>query len=80
VLNRHLMWQLQQLFKIKLQNKDGAFIDYWLALTLTIIPENLGNLDPISKFVQVRIALAAIALQVFSAGNIVGCTCDSRDS
>jgi len=40
---------------------------------LTTIPENSGNLDPVSKFVQVRKALAAVALQVFSMGNIVGC-------
>jgi len=60
--------------KIELLNKDGAFVEYWLALLLTIIPENSGNLDPVSKFVQVRIAHAAVALQVFSMGNIVGCT------
>jgi hypothetical protein len=30
-------------------------------------------LDPVLKFVQVRKAPAAIALQVFSMGNIVGC-------
>jgi hypothetical protein len=39
---------------------------------LTTIPENSGNLDPILKFVQVRNAPAAVALQVFSVGNIVG--------
>jgi len=72
-LNGHLPWQLQQLFKIKLQNKDGAFVEYWLALALTTTPENSGHLDPVSKFVQVRKAPAAIALQVFSVGNIVGC-------
>jgi len=73
-LNGCLPWQLQRLFKIKLQNKDGAFVEYWLALALTTIPENSGNLDPVSKFVQVRKAPAAVALQVFSVGNIVGCT------
>ena len=72
-LNGRLPWQLQQLFKIKLQNEDGAFVEYWLALALTAIPENSGNFDPVSKFVQVRKALAAVALQVFSLGNIVGC-------
>jgi len=56
----------------KLQNEDGAFVEYWLAPALTTIPENSGNLDPISKFVQVRKAPAAVALQVFSVGNIVG--------
>jgi hypothetical protein len=43
-------------------------------VALTTIPENPANLDLVSKFVQVRKALAAIALQVFSMGNIVGCT------
>ena len=46
---------------------------YWLALALTTIPENSGNLDRVSKFVQVRKAPAAMAWQVFSVGNIVGC-------
>jgi hypothetical protein len=73
VLNGRLLWQLQRLFKIKLQNEDGAFIEYWLAMPLTTIPEISGNLDPVSKFVQVRKAPAAIALHVFSVGNIVGC-------
>ena len=72
VLNGCLPWQLQRLFKIKLLNEDGAFIEYWFALALTTIPENSGNLDPGSKFGQVRIAPAAVALQVFCVGNIVG--------
>ena len=72
-LNGRLPWQLQRLFKIKLQNEDGAFVEYWLALALTTIPENSGNLDQVSKFVQVRKAPAAVAWQVFSVGNIVGC-------
>jgi len=71
-LNGRLPWQLQRLFKIKLLNEDGAFVEYWLALALTTIPENSGNLDPVSKFEQVRKAPAAVALQVFSVGNIVG--------
>jgi hypothetical protein len=58
---------------MKLLNEDGAFVVYWLALELTTIPENSGNLDPVSNFVQVRKAPAAVALQVFSMGNIVGC-------
>jgi hypothetical protein len=58
---------------MNLQNEDGAFVECWLALALTTVPENSGHLDPISKFVQVRKAPAAIALQVFSVGNIVGC-------
>jgi len=53
-LNGRLSWQLQRLFKIKLLNEDGAFVEYWLALVLTTIPENSGNLDPVSKVVQVR--------------------------
>jgi hypothetical protein len=60
--------------KIKLLNEDVAFVEYWGALELTTITENSGNLDPVSKFVQVRKAPAAIALQVFSVGNILGCT------
>jgi hypothetical protein len=43
-------------------------------MALTTIPENLGNLDPVSKFVQVRKARAAVALQVFTMRNIIGCT------
>jgi len=73
-LNGRLLWQLQRLFKIKLLNEDGAFIEYWLALELTTIPENWGNLDPVWKFVQVKKAPAAIALQVFTVGNSVSCT------
>jgi len=42
-------------------------------MALTTILENSGNLDSVSKFVQVRKAPAAVALQVFSVGNIVGC-------
>jgi hypothetical protein len=72
-LNGRLPWQLQRLFKIKLLTEDGAFVEYWLALALTTIPENSGNLDPVSKFVQVRQAPAAIDLHVFRVGNIVGC-------
>jgi hypothetical protein len=68
-----LPWQLQRLFKIKLVNEDGAFVEYWLALALTTIPDNSGNLDPISKFVEVRKAPAAVGLKVFSVGNIVSC-------
>ena len=72
-VNRRLPWQLQRLFKIKLLNEDGAFVEYWLALALTPMPENSSKLDPVSKFVQVRKAPAAVALQVCSLGNIVGC-------
>jgi hypothetical protein len=43
---------------------DGAFVEYWLALALTTIPANSGDLDSISKFVNVRKALAVVALQV----------------
>jgi hypothetical protein len=47
---------------------------YWLALVLTTIPEKSGNVDPVSKFVQVRKAPAVVAWQVFSVANIIGCT------
>jgi hypothetical protein len=48
-------------------------VEYWLALALTTLAANYGNLDPVLKIEQVGIALAAGALQVFSVGNIVGC-------
>ena len=73
MLNGRLLWPLQRLLKIKLLNEDGDFVEYWLDLALTTIPENLGNLDLISKFVSVRKALSDVALQGFSVGNIVGC-------
>ena len=73
-LNGRLQWQLQRLFTIELLNENGAFLEYWLALVLTTIPGNSGNLDPVSKVVQVRKAPAVIAVQVFSVGNIVCCT------
>jgi hypothetical protein len=70
VLNGHLPWQLQLLFKITLLNKDAAFIVHWLTLTLTTIREIPSNLDPISKFEQVRKGLTDIAFQVFSVGRL----------
>jgi len=73
-LNGRLPWQPQRLFKIKLLNEDGAFIESWLALALTTITENAGNLDPDLNFLQVRKALAAVALYVFTVRNIVGYT------
>ena len=74
MLNGRLPWQLQRLFKIQLLNEDGDFFEYWSALARTTIPETSDNLDPVSKFVQVRNTLVAVALQVFSVGSIVGCT------
>jgi len=74
VLNGCLPWQLQRRFNLKLLNEDGAFVESWWALALTTIPANSGNLDPISKFVQVRNSPAADALQVVSVEKIVGCT------
>ena len=53
-------------------NDDGAFVEHWLVLALTTIPENLGNSDAVSKFVQVRNAPAPVALQGFRVGNVVG--------
>jgi len=46
-LNGRLPWQLQRQFKIKLQNEDGAFVEYRSAMALTTILENTGNLDPV---------------------------------
>jgi hypothetical protein len=73
-LNGRLSWQLQRLFKIKLLNKDGAFAEYWLALALTTIPENAGNLCSVWTFVQVRKTPVAVAVEVFRVRNIVSCT------
>jgi hypothetical protein len=72
-LHGSLQWQLQSRSKIKLQNKDGAFVEYWLALALTTLPETSGNLDLVSIFVHERQAPADIALHVFSVGNNFGC-------
>jgi len=72
VLKGCLQWQLHRQFKIKLQNEGGAFVEYWLNLALTTIPENSGNLDSISQFVQVTNAPAAVTLQGCSMGKIVG--------
>jgi len=74
VLNGCHPWKLQQLSIIKLLNDDGGFVECWLALALTTIPESFGNLNAVSRFVQVRQTPAGIALQVFSVGNILGCT------
>jgi len=52
-LSVRLPWQLQWLIKIKLLSEDGAFVEYWLALALSAIPQNSGNLDPIWKVFQV---------------------------
>jgi len=40
VLNGHLPWQLQRLFKIKLLKEAAAFNEYWLDQALTTIREN----------------------------------------
>jgi hypothetical protein len=61
------------LFDIVLQNEDQPFVEYWLALALAAIPDNSGILDSIPKILLVRNAPAAVALQVFRGGNIVGC-------
>ena len=60
-----LLWQLQRLLTIKRQHVDGAFINYLEGLGLTTILENSSNLDPFSKFEQVKKAPAAIALELF---------------
>jgi hypothetical protein len=72
-LNGRLPWQLQRLLKMKLQKEDRVFVENWIALALTTLPENSGNLELVSKFVQVQKVPAAAALQVFRVGNIVGC-------
>jgi len=65
-LTGRLPWQVQRLFKIKLQNTEGDFVEYWLDLVLTTIPETSGNLDPVLTCVQGRNAPATVALQIFS--------------
>jgi len=67
-----LPWQPQRLIQLKLVNEDRAFVEYWSARVLTIIPENSVNLYPVLHFLLVRNAPAAVALQVFSVGYIVG--------
>jgi len=71
--NGRLPWQLQRLCEIRLLKEYRAFVEYCLALALTTRPQNSGNLNLISKFVPVRRAPAAVALQVFTMGIIVGC-------
>jgi hypothetical protein len=73
LLNGYFPWQLLQLYKFHLLNEHGAFVEYWLAQALITIPENPGNVNHISKFVYVTKALAAVAVQAFSVGNIVRC-------
>jgi hypothetical protein len=58
---------------MKLQNEDATFAEYWFTMALTTVPKHCGNLDPVSQYVQVKFAPAAIALQVCSVGNIVSC-------
>ena len=53
---------------------DKALVEYWVALTLTTIPENSGDQDPISRFVQEGQALVVVGLQVFSVGTIASCS------
>jgi hypothetical protein len=78
-LNGCLSCQPQWLYKIKLQDEDGASVEYWLALGLTTIPENSGNLDRVTKFVQVSQALAAFAFQVLGMGNFARCTVENPE-
>jgi hypothetical protein len=60
------------LFKLKVPNYDRNYVEYWIALALTI-PENSGNLDLVSKFAQVRLAPPATMYKIFTAENIIGC-------
>ena len=72
-LNGRLLWQPQCLFKSKLLTENGAFVESFLDLPLTTIPENSGNFEPVPKFVQLRNAPAAVALPVFCMRNVVSC-------
>ena len=71
MLNGCFPRQLQRLFKIKLLNEDGAFIEDWIALGFTTIRENSGNLDLVLKYVQARNPQAAVDFQVFIVGYII---------
>jgi len=57
---------------MKLQNENGTFVEDWLAPALMTTPEDMGDLDLVSKFVQVRKPPAAVSLQIDRVGNIVG--------
>jgi hypothetical protein len=59
---------------IKNLEEDEAYVEYCLALALTTILENSGQLDPVSQYVQVRNAPAPVTLEVVNMGNIVSCT------
>jgi len=78
--NGRLPWQLQRLCEIKLLKEYRAFVEYCLALALTTQPQNSGNLNLISTFVQVRKAPAPVALHVFTMGIIDGCEHHTSDS
>jgi hypothetical protein len=64
-----LLWHLARLFQIKLLNDDGAVVEYRLGLVPATIPTNSGNLDPVSKAVQVWQTQVALSLQIFNLGN-----------
>jgi hypothetical protein len=51
VQNGHHLRQLRGLFRIQLQNGDGDFVEFWLALALTTRPEISDNWDTLCKFV-----------------------------
>jgi hypothetical protein len=73
VLNARLPWQLRRIFKLKLLTEDGVCVEYCFTQARTTIPGDSGNFNRVSMFVQVRRAPAAVSLQVFSVGYIVGC-------
>jgi len=72
-LNGCLPWWPQWLFKTNLLNEGWPVIEYWITTVLTRIPHNMHNFNPGVKFEQVRIALAACALQVARVWNIRIC-------
>jgi hypothetical protein len=72
-LNGSLLCQQQEQWKIKLLNENGALVEYWLAVVLTTIPGNSGNVDPVSTFVETTKSPVAVALQVLKVVNIVSC-------
>jgi hypothetical protein len=58
VITQSFALGIAKIVKLKVPNYDGRYVEYWIALALTI-PENSGNLDLVSKFAQVRLALPA---------------------
>jgi hypothetical protein len=71
--NGRLPWQLQRLFKLNVYVAEGEYVEYSLALAGKTVPENSGNLEPVSKCAKVRLSAPENEFKIFNAGNIIGC-------